>query len=119
MDGAGSGGASYPNVTHTNGALYDWWQVDLGASYSIATIDVANRTDCCGERLADYWVFVSDTPFTAGENPLTLPYRAGTFSTHQVLQPNPTVTIPLGGVTGRYVRCSSTPTTPCPWRKCR
>jgi hypothetical protein len=51
------------SVKHTSLDTYAWWQVDLGASASIASIMIWNRTDCCGSRLKDYWVFVSDTPF--------------------------------------------------------
>jgi len=63
-----------------------------------------NRTDCCGERLGDYWVFISNTPFTAADTPATLQNRAGTWATHHTVAPNPSTTIPLTNVQGRYVR---------------
>jgi hypothetical protein len=62
-----------------------------------------NRTDCCASRLSDYWVFVSDTPFSATDNPATLQLRAGTFSNHQTATPNPSIIVPVG-TQGRYVR---------------
>jgi hypothetical protein len=77
--------------------------VDLGASIPVSQIDIWNRTDCCGSRLADYWVFVSDTPFLASDTPATLQTRAGTVAIHQTTAPSPSVTIPLSGQ-GRYVR---------------
>ncbi len=87
-----------------------WWQVDLGASATIGSIAIWNRTDCCGSRLTDYWVFASNTPFNAADTPATLQNRAGTFSSHQTTAPSPSFTIPVNGAAGRYVRVQlSTP----------
>ena len=49
--------------THTNSEQNAWWQVDLGASYNIGSIKLWNRIDCCGERLSDFYIFVSEKPF--------------------------------------------------------
>jgi hypothetical protein len=77
--------------------------VDLGASTAISSIVIWNRTDGCGSRLNDYWVFVSGTPFLPTDTPTTLQNRAGPFSSHQTTAPNPSATIvPL--FQGRYVR---------------
>ena len=81
-----------------------WWQVDLGASANVNSVVVWNRTDCCGNALSDYWVFVSNAPFGPNDTPVTLQYRAGTFSSHQTVQPNPSATITIPGAQGRYVR---------------
>src|SRR5882724_7579210 len=52
------------SITHTNSPDHNvWWQVDLGANFAIASINIWNRTDCCSTRLRDYYIFVSDTPF--------------------------------------------------------
>src|SRR5438128_8801722 len=40
-------------------------QVDLGSSQSIGSIQVWPRTDCCPEHTANFYVFVSDSPFTS------------------------------------------------------
>ncbi|HEX5731197.1 MAG TPA: PKD domain-containing protein [Blastocatellia bacterium] len=53
------------SVTHTNPELQPWWQVDLGSSQSINSVRLWNRTDCCGERLNNFYLFVSDNPFTS------------------------------------------------------
>eukprot|EP00795_Rhopilema_esculentum_P002210 gene2210-17812_t len=45
---------------HTAQQLQPWWRVDLGATYSIGTVKVTNRGDCCPERLADFHVYVGD-----------------------------------------------------------
>lgn len=39
------------SVTHTNNGANEHWQVDLQDAYSISQISIANRTDCCAERL--------------------------------------------------------------------
>jgi hypothetical protein len=80
-----------------------WWQLDVGASVDISSIVVWNRTDCCLERLDDYWVFVSDTPFGPTDVPSTLQSRPGTFGNHQTMFPNPSTSIPVNAK-GRYVR---------------
>jgi alpha-L-fucosidase len=103
VDGSTDGNFFNNSVTHTNLETNAWWQVDLGASSVINSIVIWNRTDCCSARLNDYWVFVSDTPFSPSDTPSTLQNRAGTFSSHQITTPTPSATIPA--VTqGRYVR---------------
>src|SRR5579871_4119898 len=81
-----------------------WWQVDLGTPQTVSSVVVWNRTDCCGSRLSDYWVFVSNTPFLPTDTPATLQSRAGTFTSHQTSAPSPSATIATGGVQGQYVR---------------
>ena len=80
VDGNTDGNFFDGSVTATNQDANPWWQVDLGASAAVSSIVIWNRTDCCGSRLGDYWVFVSDTPFLATDTPATLQNRAGTFS---------------------------------------
>jgi hypothetical protein len=97
------------SVTATNLDANAWWQLDLGSSATISSITIWNRTDCCGSRLGDYWVFVSDTPFLPTDTPSTLQFRAGTWSSHQTTAPNPSTSI-LAGTEGRYVRVQLTGT---------
>jgi hypothetical protein len=104
VDGNTSGNWADNSVTHTDLNANAWWQVDLGASATLSSIVIWNRTDCCGDRLSDYWVFVSDTPFGPSDTPSTLQNRAGTWSNHQTSMPNPSVTVGASGVQGRYLR---------------
>jgi uncharacterized repeat protein (TIGR01451 family) len=108
LDGSTDGNFFDGSVTATNLDNNAWWQVDLGTSAILSSIVIWNRTDCCGTRLNDYWVFVSNTPFGAGDTPATLQGRAGTFSSHQTTPPNPSTTIAAGGAQGRYVRVQLT-----------
>jgi hypothetical protein len=103
VDGNTDGSFPDGSVTATNADTNAWWQVDLGASAAVSSVVVWNRTDCCGSRLNDFWVFISDTPFLATDTPATLQNRAGTFSSHQTAAPNPSTTI-AAGAQGRYVR---------------
>jgi hypothetical protein len=103
VDGNLDGNFFDGSVTATGLDPNPWWQVDLGASTAINSIVIWNRTDCCGARLSDYWVFVSDTPFLATDTPATLQNRANTFAIHQTTAPNPS-TILAAAAQGRYVR---------------
>jgi hypothetical protein len=104
VDGETDGNFFHGSVTSTNRDINAWWQVDLGASKAIGSIVIWNRTDCCLSRLGDYWVFLSDTPFSPGDTPATLQKRAGTWKSHQTGVPNPSATIRTDGAKGRYVR---------------
>ncbi len=104
VDGNTDGVYADGSLTHTNLDANAWWEVDLGASVAVGSIVVWNRADCCGNRLSDYWVFVSNTPFLSTDTPTTLQSRAGTFSSHQTVQPSPSATISIAGAQGRYVR---------------
>ncbi len=103
-DGNTNGNYGAGSMSTTNLDTNAWWEVDLGGSATVNSIIVWNRTDCCSNRLSDYWVFVSNTPFASSDTPATLQSRAGTWSTHQTVQPNPSATITVGGISGRYVR---------------
>jgi hypothetical protein len=103
VDGNTDGRYSQGSLTTTNRDENAWWEVDLGASVPIGAITIWNRTDCCSERLEDYWVFVSDTPFRSSDTPATLKSRAGTWSTHQTAAPQPSIRLTAPTV-GRYIR---------------
>jgi hypothetical protein len=89
VDGNTDGDLTAGSVTATNLDSNAWWQVDLGVSATINAIDVWNRTDGSQDRLNNYWVFVSDKPFSATDRPATLQERAGTVGNHQTITPSP------------------------------
>lgn len=102
VDGNTDGVFGNGSVTHTATQSQPWWQVDLQSVSSIQNINVWNRTDCCGEALSNFYVFVSDNPFTANDVASTQG-QAGVstyFVTGQAGAPS-TVTV---NRTGRYVR---------------
>src|SRR5215831_21140638 len=60
VDGNPDGAFWDGSVTHTDFDQHPWWQVDLGEVRQIGRIEIANRTDCCSERLTPFMVIVSD-----------------------------------------------------------
>jgi len=81
-----------------------WWQVDLGVSATISQVKLWNRTECCGERLANFYVFVSTTDMTG--RTLAQLTADSTVSKQQVSSLNgaASLVLTMGNVTGRYVR---------------
>jgi len=67
VDGNPDGNYGANSVSHTENQAQAWWQVDLGAVQGIRNIRIWNRTDCCGERLAKFFVLVSENPFSPGD----------------------------------------------------
>ncbi|MEM6768647.1 MAG: discoidin domain-containing protein, partial [Bacteroidota bacterium] len=66
VDGVMSGSSPWgtsANIQHTEEDGEPWWQVDLGAVAQIKEIKITNRTSCCQERLTNFVVFTSSTPF--------------------------------------------------------
>ena len=60
IDGNKDGVFGNGSVTHTLVEAQPWWQVDLGKSRSIGEVVLHNRSDCCGDRLSDFDVKVSE-----------------------------------------------------------
>lgn len=105
VDGNTNGNYYANSVTHTKVEAAAWWQVDLGAPATINAIRIWNRTDCCGERLRDYWVVVSNAPLGSADTIAVLRQRKDTWSIHETNAPAPATTIGIvGGVQGRFVR---------------
>ncbi|WP_164743502.1 discoidin domain-containing protein [Microbacterium sulfonylureivorans] len=102
VDGLTNGDYGAGSVTHTGNDVNAWWQVDLGASRALTVIEVFNRTELVPERLSDYWVFVSDTPFNTGLTPSQQANTSGVWSQHLTTQAG-TPTIVPAPATGRYI----------------
>ncbi|MFF1758731.1 discoidin domain-containing protein [Streptomyces sp. NPDC058266] len=90
------------NFSTTSGKdAQPWWQVDLGSVADLERVDVYNRSDCCADRTKDYYVLVSDEPFTGTlADQLTKP---GVWSHHETAQAGGPTAIPVAAH-GRYVR---------------
>jgi hypothetical protein len=68
------------SVSSTYADPQAWWQVDLGSTSSIQSVEVWNRTDCCGDRLTNFNVLLLDN----NQNVVSMvnfPGQAGTPST--------------------------------------
>ncbi|XP_074654760.1 SCO-spondin-like [Tubulanus polymorphus] len=51
------------SCTHTLAAPITWWKVDLGKPYTVRSVTLVNRVDCCSSRLRNFKILVSPTPF--------------------------------------------------------
>jgi RHS repeat-associated protein len=99
VDGNTSGNWNDGSVTHTGTEGAPWWQVDLGSVQQLSDIKVWNRTDCCGSALTNFYVFVSDNPFTSSN----VAGQPG-VSTYNVAGQAGTPSVVAANRTGRYVR---------------
>ncbi|GAB3976441.1 hypothetical protein GCM10029978_063330 [Actinoallomurus acanthiterrae] len=105
VDGNTNGDMRSGSVTHTSLGPLDtnpWWQVDLGSSQHVSTIKLWNRTDCCSDRLRQFYVFASDSPFTSND-PQVLKKQAGVWNFYQDAAAGTSLTLPVGR-SARYVR---------------
>jgi F5/8 type C domain-containing protein len=107
VDGNTDGDYANGSVTHTDYNTTAWWHLELGQLRYIDTINVWNRTDCCADRLTDFYVFVSDVPFTSTNLTSTLSQAgvsnyhtsgtAGTPTTLRIARSEKYVRVQLGG----------------------
>jgi subtilisin family serine protease len=102
VDGNTDGNFNDASVTHTNDDAQAWWQVDLGEVESIGSVQVFNRTDAAPERLSDFYVLVSDTPFASTDLAVTLA-QSGVSAYRVSGQAGTPTEVPVGR-SGRYVR---------------
>lgn len=99
------------SATHTaEPSNQAWWQVDLTQRYPIDTIEVWNRSDCCAERLSNYWVILSPEPITTDSLTEALATPGATAIHQQATAGRPTV-IDLDNTAARHVRVQLESTT--------
>ncbi len=109
VDGNTDGAWGNNSVTHTDITAQPWWQVDLGQSSSIVSVNLFNRIDCCTDRLASFYVFVSASDMST--KTLAQLTADTTVAKIQVASLNgaSSINLPLAS-TGRYVRVQLTGT---------
>jgi len=103
VDGNTNGDYASRSVTHTNFQYNPWWQVDLQVIRRIEQIEVWNRTDCCIDRLSNYYIFISEQPFASGDLQTTL-NQPGVVAYHITAAAAAPTIININGQSGRYVR---------------
>jgi hypothetical protein len=103
VDGNTDGEFARGSVTHSGREANAWLEIDLGQVETIDNVSVWNRTDCCGERLHDYWLFISETPFLSSDTAAILRKRPSVWSQINPT-PNPKSVIKTHHAKGRYVR---------------
>ncbi len=102
IDGNTDGDMNNNSVTFTNSQDNAWWEIDLGNSIDIYQINLFNRTDCCTNRLTDFYVLVSATPFVSTTLTEVL-NQSGVSNYYVPDKPDPKLTIGLNQ-TARYIR---------------
>ncbi|MEO3765637.1 alpha-L-fucosidase [Streptomyces sp. B5E4] len=114
VDGDTNGNFPGGSVTHTaeDGSAEPWWQVDLGAARALDDVSIWNRTDCCANRLKDFWVLASEEPITADslEEARSAPGVTAVHVTEQAGRPT-AVQLPEG-TDARYLRVQLAGTDP-------
>ena len=88
VDGNTNGDFFAGSVTHpgrTPTTRIPGGNVDLGSSQQVGTVELWNRTDCCPDRLRQFYVFASATPFTSND-PQATAAQSGVWSS---LKPRP------------------------------
>ena len=103
VDGKTNGVHSQGDITHTGNEPNSWLEIDLGASQAIGSVRIWGRTDCCQDRLSDFWLFISETPFPDNATATDLRAQTGVHA-FPGMTPMPATTIPTEGAVGRYVR---------------
>lgn len=101
-DGDLSGGRKSGSLTHTNNENQAWWEIDLGRSVEIDTVRLWNRTDCCSNRLNNFHVLVSNTPFASTDLATTIG-QSGVSDYHNQGTAGRQTDLSVNRV-GRYVR---------------
>ena len=90
------------SVSSTGWQSDPWWEVDLGGVMDITDIKIYNRTDCCADQLSNYYIFVSDLPFSSTTISGSLGQSGvGDYLQNTVAESPSTVAI---NRSGRYVR---------------
>ncbi len=103
VDGNRDGIYINKSVTHTAYELNAWWEVDLEEIYYLDHMEVWNRTDpCCKDRMARFYIFISEDPFTSHDFQTTLD-QPGVTAIYREFFPDPMITVNVAQ-RGRYIR---------------
>jgi hypothetical protein len=119
-------GAFPGSVAQTLSEVQPWWELDLGQIESIQSVNLWKRTDCCPEQLSNFYLLVSNEPFTsttlstvlaeAGVSSYYLSGAAGTPSTFAAKRTARYVRVQLASVTAQILSLAEVQinTTPFP-----
>ncbi len=103
VDGNIDGAYGNGSVSVTNSDANAWWEVDLGSSHAMHAMRLWNRTDCCAERLSNFYVLASDTPMQGRTLAQLLADTTVWRSQYAATAPRAAL-IATTGARGRYVR---------------
>ena len=103
IDGNTDGRWAQGSVTHTDttSTYGEWFEIDLGSEVSLNKINLFNRVES-SERLKNYYVFISSTPFT--DSDVTALIGESSWTSGLVTEQAGFPTIFTMNTQGRYVR---------------
>ncbi len=106
-DGNTNGDWGGGSVCESGAGNEQYWEVDLGGiSPRIDTVRIWNRTDCCDDRTAKFYVFISNVPFS-GKSVQSSLDQPGVYKYYSPDKAGrPTEIYPK--VSGRYIRIQNT-----------
>lgn len=96
IDGNRDSTHTHGSCTHTAGQTNPWWRVDLLDVYTISSVIITNRGDCCAERINEAEVHIA----------LSLPENGGetqVVGTIYEIPAGESYTLSFDPVEGRYV----------------
>lgn len=102
IDGNNDGNWGNSTVSHTDLEQSPWLSVDLGKEHYIDRLRLWNRTDCCTERLVNFYVLVSEQPFESNDLNASL-NQAGVKVIHHAGVAGRETEFDISGL-GRYIR---------------
>ena len=112
LDGntSGSGGPwENAEIIHTEREDQPWWQIALANQSEIHGVTIFNRTDCCQDRLRDFYVLLSKDPFPINASLTDLLDSEGISSYFFEGPAGDSIRIPLYS-NGRFLRIQLTAT---------
>lgn len=103
VDGNIDGVFANGSVTHTLGGANEWLQIDMETPHDLGRIWLFNRTDCCLDRFAHFYVFTSNTDMT-GQSLAQLKANPKVWQYFEVAGAGSRYLVAAGDARGRYVR---------------
>ncbi|XP_048059453.1 fucolectin-1-like [Megalobrama amblycephala] len=96
VDGNRNSDYTSGSCSHTKGDWNPWWRVDLLKTYSITSVSITNRGDCCAERINGAQIRIGNSLENDGnDNNLA--------ATVVSIPPGETQTFKFKPIKGRYV----------------
>lgn len=86
IDGRMSGDLDLGGCAHTQFDETPWWNVDLGGSYSVRSVVLHGRTDCCSDRMYPFSVWITEadaTSYDSGKKCATVQHSHTQFESRQ------------------------------------
>ena len=85
VDGVQAGDSPWgndPTLQHTEIENEPWWKLSLDTLYQLENVKLLNRSDCCQDRLRDFYVFVSQGDIDASQSLDSLIADSSLFSVY-------------------------------------